>query len=293
MTTKIVPIEEVLEDKNSTLAYGHFSTIHPGHIRYLKHAKSIGEKLIIALIGKKINNKMLEYSQKERSEALKLISLVDLFVLLKSDESKCCDTKNKPQNTCFRNEYKLSDEPASVKNAIKIQRSLRKKVIFHSGDIQYASTDLLLSSGEQILSKKEKKNFVNACKRNNLTKEKLLSSINGGNRSKIIVIGDTIVDQYAACEALGMSAEAPIVVVKELDAKNFIGGAGIVASHIKALGANCHFISVVGKDDMSYIVKNELKNRNITHTLIKDKSRPTTFKKRYLVENQKLLELVG
>ena len=108
---------------------------------------------------------------------------------------------------------------------------------------------------------------------------------------KIIVIGDTIVDQYAACEALGMSAEAPVVVVKELDAKNFIGGAGIVASHIKALGADCHFISVVGKDDMSDTVKNELKNRNITHTLIRDKSRPTTFKKRYLVENQKLFRV--
>ena len=45
MTNKIVPIEEVLEDKNSTLAYGHY-TIQLA-IRYSKHAKAIGEKLII------------------------------------------------------------------------------------------------------------------------------------------------------------------------------------------------------------------------------------------------------
>ena len=288
MNTKIVTIDKVLEDKESTLAYGHFSTIHPGHIRYLKHAKSIGEKLIIALIGK-INNKQLEYSQKERSEALKLLSLGDLIVLLNADELSIAIQKINPKLLVLGNEYKLSDE-VGVKDAIKIQRSLRKKVIFHSGDIQYASTDLLLSSGEQI-SKTRKGEFINACKRNNLTKEKLLSSINEWKTSKIIVIGDTIVDQYAACEAIGMSAEAPIVVVKELETKNFIGGAAIVASHIKALGANCHFISVVGKDDMADTVKNELTNRNITHKLIKDKSRPTTFKKRYLVENQKLFRV--
>ena len=45
-----------------------------------------------------------------------------------------------------------------------------------------------------------------------------------------------------------MSAEAPVVVVRELEQKNFIGGAAVVASHISALGAQCDFISVVGAD---------------------------------------------
>ena len=34
--------------KDATLAYGHFTTIHAGHIRYLKHAKGLGSELIIA-----------------------------------------------------------------------------------------------------------------------------------------------------------------------------------------------------------------------------------------------------
>ncbi len=288
MTTNIVKINQVFEDVESTLAYGHFSTIHPGHIRYLKHAKQIGGKLIIALIGN-VDNNPLEYSQKERSEALKLLSLGDLIVLLNNDELSIAIKKINPKILVLGNEYKQSKVEA-VKEAIKIQRSHRRKVIFHSGDIQYASTELLLNSGEQI-SKRRKEEFVNACKRNNLTKEKLLRSINAWSSSKIVVIGDTIVDQYAACEAIGMSAEAPVVVVKELETKNFIGGAGIVASHIKALGANCHYISVVGKDDISGTVKSELKNRNIDNSLIRDKSRPTTFKKRYLVENQKLFRV--
>ena len=35
------------------------------------------------------------------------------------------------------------------------------------------------------------------------------------SNSRLLVLGDTIVDQYAACEAIGMSAEAPVVDVRE------------------------------------------------------------------------------
>ena len=70
-----------------------------------------------------------------------------------------------------------------------------------------------------------------------------------------------------------------------LQKKDFIGGAAIVASHIKALGAKCTFLSVTGDDPFSEFVNEELESKGINCQLIKDKSRPTTFKKRYLVEN--------
>ena len=87
-----------------------------------------------------------------------------------------------------------------------------------------------------------------------------------------------------------MSAEAPIVVVKELN-KNFIGGAAVVASHIKSLGAKCHLLSIVGNDDISDLVRDHLKLFGVGDLLITDNTRPTTFKKRYLVENQKLFRV--
>ena len=105
------------------------------------------------------------------------------------------------------------------------------------------------------------------------------------------MLGDTIVDQYAACEAIGMSAEAPVVVVRELEHKNFIGGAAVVAAHISALGAQCDFISVVGADSTAELVRQELAVQGIGDGLSTDPSRPTTFKKRYVVENQKLFRV--
>ena len=88
-----------------------------------------------------------------------------------------------------------------------------------------------------------------------------------------------------------MSAEAPVVVVRELEHKNFIGGAAVVAAHISALGAKCDFVSVVGCDSTAELVKNELIKQGIGDSTCSDPTRPTTFKKRYVVENQKLFRV--
>ena len=111
------------------------------------------------------------------------------------------------------------------------------------------------------------------------------------HKANIVVIGDAILDQYTACEALGMSAEAPVLVVRELEDKCFLGGAAIVAAHIKALDAKTTFISVLGEDETGNKITEILGEKNIDHKIIYDSSRPTTFKKRYLVENQKLFRV--
>mgnify|MGYP001170933717 CR=1 FL=1 len=272
--------------KGCILTYGHFSTIHPGHIRYLKHAKSLGDKLVIALIGDESESNF-PFTQKERAEALETISIADEIVALKG--SNLCELINKinPKIIVLGNEYQNSKH---LKEAIKLQKSLGGKVKFHAGDIHYAAADLLGELQHDVFQKR-KSQFLDACKRQNITLNKLLDAIDKWKNNKLVVIGDTIVDQYAACEAIGMSAEAPVVVVRELEKKNFIGGAAIVASHIRALGAQCDLVSVVGEDNTADLVKETLIRQEIGEGLITDPARPTTFKKRYVVENQKLFRV--
>ena len=286
MVIKLDCEQKLNQIKGCILTYGHFSTVHPGHIRYLKHAKSLGEKLVIALIGDESESDF-PFTQKERAEALETISIADEIVVLKG--SSLCELINKinPEIVVLGNEYQNSKH---LKEAVELQKSLGGKVEFHAGDIHYAATDLL-GELQQDVFQKRKTQFLNACKRQNINLNKLLDAIDKWKNNKLIVIGDTIVDQYSACEAIGMSAEAPVVVVRELEKKNFIGGAAIVASHIKALGAQCDLVSVVGDDNTAELVKDELKRQRIGEGLITDPARPTTFKKRYVVENQKLFRV--
>ena len=118
-----------------------------------------------------------------------------------------------------------------------------RSIQFEAGDISYASADLLVSS-ESELSLTRKNLFIETCHKEGLNCQTLVDSINTWNNTHLLVIGDSIIDQYAACEPLGLSAEAPVVVVKEIKKRNFVGGAAIVAHHIKILVLSS-FISVL------------------------------------------------
>ena len=283
--------EDLSKLEGSTLAYGHFSTIHPGHIRYLKNAKNKSDKLVVALIGdgNKESFPEFRYSQKERADALNLISIADKIICLEHRELDVLVDKLKPNYLILGKEFENSKE-TEIRSAITKQKLANRLIQFHAGDIQYTTTDLLLKT-EKELSEKRKKEFFKSCEKQKIKESDLFNSIQKWGSSKLVVVGDIIVDQFSACDALGMSAEAPVLVVKELKIKDYLGGAAIVASHIKALGAECELISVVGEDEIAKFVEKELNIRGINNYLIPDSSRPTTFKKRYVVENQKLFRV--
>jgi len=293
MSIPIFTIESFPNIKETALAYGHFNSVHPGHIRYLKNAASQGKSLIVAVLPdtEKGASREYKFTQKERAEGLASLNIIDGILLLKDEELSLVNAINtlKPRFLFLGKEFEYSNDPEIIE-AIKVIKKYGSKVQFHAGEVQYASTELLEKS-ESNLQKENKIKFQIACKKQNINKKDLIKFVDSWARTKLLVIGDSILDQYAGCEALGMSAEAPVLVVRELQKKNFIGGASIVASHIKSLGAECNFLSVVGKDDTGNIIRKELSNKGIVCEFIEDETRPTTFKKRYIVENQKLFRV--
>ena len=66
MVSKFISINELNKEKDFALGYGHFTTIHPGHIRYLKYLKSLSPRVIIAVrgdINEKNNMQRFEFNQ--------------------------------------------------------------------------------------------------------------------------------------------------------------------------------------------------------------------------------------
>ena len=240
----------------------------------------------MALIGDGCNASY-PFNQRERAEALGLLGITDAVLLLEADELEQAITALQPAVLVLGNEFK---DNAEIQPSLAQQRLQGGSVQFHAGEVHYATTDLL-SGSERDLRQLRRSLFQTACKRQNINPNQLLASIDEWEETRLIVLGDTIVDQFAACEAIGMSAEAPVVVVRELERKNFLGGAAVVAAHINALGARCDLISVVGTDNTAELVGQKLAAQGIGDGLSSDASRPTTFKKRYVVENQKLFRV--
>lgn len=285
-----ISIEEEIIDE--VLCYGHFNIIHPGHIRFLKYAKSLGKKLVVGLISDKslfeegIKN---YFSEIERSEGLSHLNFVDSIIIFDLKEIEQLVLKLKPKILVLGSEHEEEADSFSTK-AIDAVNSIGALTRFHAGPHNLYNSDYL--NQEQSVLKLEKfKKFQSACEIQKIELKNLKQILEKINEKNLLVIGDTIVDQYIACDPLGISAEAPVVVVKEIGKKEFIGGAAIVAEHVSSLGAKCHFISVTGMDKEAKMVEKSLKERKVFPFIIRDTSRPTTFKIRYMVENQKLFRV--
>ena len=119
----------------------------------------------------------------------------------------------------------------------------------------------------------------------------LESTIKKFKKIKIHIVGDTIIDKYNYCNVLGQTTKTPTFSVRKNNEEIFLGGAGIVAKHLKKLGANVVFTTVIGKDKMGNYSKNEIKKNKIKHNYIEDTSRSTTCKERFWADNHKLLQV--
>jgi rfaE bifunctional protein kinase chain/domain len=289
--TKTVALAELKSLDDCVLAYGHFSVIHLGHLRYLRYAKAQGKKLVVALIGNGLSGGSLQYpfTQLERSEALSAINLVDYIVLLEDKELTGIVSALRPKIIVLGTEYESTTD-LDIKAALAQQLDQGREIRFHSGEAHYSSTELLSNSGHQI-ERLRLSAFLAALDRQGLQLPDMLATLSKLKNVHLVVLGDTIVDRYVACEAMGMSAEAPVIVVRELESRNYMGGAAIVAAHVSALGAQCTFFSVVGNDEVGDYVSSELQACGVNTALIRDANRPTTLKKRYVVENQKLFRV--
>jgi len=285
-----IQIREIAEDVGISLCYGHFSVIHPGHIRYLQHSKKVNSKLWV--IVKRISNEdsgKLNYSINDRANSVASIEIVDKVITLDSGSLLDIVKQVRPLFLCLGNEF-ASERPSEIDEAINWLEKNGGKVEFHAGDVSYNTTDLLHADASTLDLTRTSK-FIEICREGHIDFLNLRKVIQSFSEKKILVIGDTIVDQYIACDALGMSAEAPVIVVRELESKNYIGGAAIVAAHLAALGVQTKFISVTGQDDQSEFIHNELALLNVQASLFPDSSRPTTYKTRYVVENQKVFRV--
>ena len=274
------------------LCHGHFNIIHPGHIRYLDYASQQGEILVVSIQGDASflhSERKHHFSEAERAAGVASIQTVDQVVLLgEGNLEKLIEVLNPTVLVLGKEfEYEQGDQ---VSKAVKLIKKQGGKTLFHAGETHYASADLLHDNLPDF-HEQHTQLFIDACSRQKLNLEELLKCIDKFKDASLLVIGDTIVDQYVACDALGMSAEAPVVVVRELDTREYAGGAAIVAMHARALGAECRYISVVGQDKNATIAAQELEHLKVKHVLVEDNSRPTTFKIRYLVNNQKMFRV--
>ena len=112
------------------------------------------------------------------------------------------------------------------------------------------------------------------------------------SKSKIICIGDIILDHYIFGKVERMSPEAPVPIFTMNNQKFEIGGVGNVAKNISALGAKPTLFYLSGKDQSSIIIKKLLNNViNIKNININVPKFKTPKKTRFIKSKNHLLRI--
>ena len=81
-----------------------------------------------------------------------------------------------------------------------------------------------------------------------LTRERVVQLIQRMKSSRVVVVGDIMLDRYLVGETERLSPEAPVPVVTVRERTAALGGAANVAANVIALGARCLLVGAVGDD---------------------------------------------
>ncbi len=125
-----------------------------------------------------------------------------------------------------------------------------------------------------------------------LSAQRVTKLLAAARRSRILVIGDVMLDQFIWGSVSRISPEAPVPVV-DFKSESFMpGGAANVARNLSALGAAPELFAVVGKDDSAARLRELLREQNVGCAgLLEHAARPTSIKTRIVAHQQQVVRV--
>ena len=110
--------------------------------------------------------------------------------------------------------------------------------------------------------------------------------------TRVLVVGDVMLDRYWFGDVTRISPEAPVPVLKVSRVEERPGGAANVARNIASLGAQCTLLSVVGEDEAGHCLEKILTHQGGVEALLhRDASISTIVKLRAVARQQQLLRI--
>lgn len=123
-----------------------------------------------------------------------------------------------------------------------------------------------------------------------LTIKKANALIDKFRRSRVLVIGDLIMDHFIWGNVRRISPEAPVPVVEVTSESIMLGGSANVVNNITSLGGGALVTGVVGRDEDGKRLVRFLKEKEVaTDGIVTDQGRPTTIKTRIIAHNQQVV----
>ena len=262
------------------LCYGVFGVLHIGHIRYLKSAKKYGDLVVVVLTPDNYagNDKKQAY-ESMRAEALAHLDWVDTVAVCPYDNAEEILTTLRPDVYAkgFESVHSVNKSHQNVQEESLCQNLGIKYVVAEESGFSSTSEINIYHShiSEDIL------NYIYSFKQRHV-EDDLLRSLDELQNMKILVVGDTILDEYQYCTAIGKSSKDPTLAVKYESRDLFPGGVLAVANHVANFAGEVTLLTVLGEDDTyEDFIRSEIKH-NVRPLFVFKPGAPTLIKTRFI-----------
>jgi len=281
--------------KKVVMCHGVFDLLHIGHIRHFEEAGSFGDVLVVTITPDRFVNKgpgRPVFSEGLRAEAVAALACVDYVSINWWPISVETIQLLRPDFYVKGSDYSDPDDDRS--GGIILEENAVKSV---GGSIKF--TDDVTSSSSHLINRHLPvfsdgvKEFVAGFTAKHSFGE-VIGYLEGAQQLRVLVLGETIIDEYVYCQTLGKSGKEPVLATKQLDTELFAGGIVAVANHMAAFCNRIGLLSFLGSvDSYEDFVKENLRAGIDSTFLCLEDDAPTILKRRFVESYpfQKLFEL--
>jgi rfaE bifunctional protein nucleotidyltransferase chain/domain len=267
--------------KKLALCHGVFDLLHPGHIRHLAKAKELSDILVVSITADLFVNKgpgRPAFNEQLRAESLSNLVSVDYVVITPHSTAVEVLERIKPDYYVKGNDYidEKNDKTGNITKEKKMIESFGGKLV-NTDEITFSSSNLInqFFSNHSPEINSWLKDF-----RSKFSLEEILQWIDRISQLKVAIIGETILDRYAYCEALGKSSKDPVLCFNKESTVTYAGGVLAIAGHCNGLGLETSIITAFDHQDESTFLIDKLVSKAIKIKSIDTFPSPTVTKER-------------
>lgn len=276
--------------KSVIMCHGTFDIVHPGHIRHLMYARDRGDVLVVSVTSDQhIAKANFRPYVPEALRAFNLASLEMVDYVIIDTEPKPLKNLKQIQPDFYAKgfEYLNGSIDPRTQEEIAVLESYGGRPIFTPGDVVYSSSAIIDRAPPNIGI--EKLNTLMGAE--GIDFEGLRSAVGALANAHVHVVGDTIIDVYTYTELIGSNGKTPTFSVRYDREERYVGGAGIVAKHLRAAGAEVTFTTLLGGDELGVFALDDLASAGVKVNPVIDSTRPTTSKNAFISGGYRLLKV--
>ncbi len=274
---------EKAKGKRIVLCHGVFDLLHPGHIRHFSEARHQGDILVVTVTKDQYVNKgpgRPAFTDQLRAESIAALADVDYVAINETPTAVEAIRSIRPDVYVKGADYE--NRSGDITQGIIAEENAVHEVggkIHFTHDITFSSTNIL-NSHFGVYPERARQFLANF--RQKVSGEDIIEQLKNLSDLKVLLIGDTIVDEYHYCQPLGKSPKETIVSTRYLSEEAFPGGILACANHIAAFSDHVDLLTCLGsKDSKQELIESQL-NTKVKAKFFYREDACTVVKRRYV-----------